>query len=67
MVLEAHGISLRSMVKTRAFLTDRAHLPAYRAVRQTAFGDQVRASRLLFVAGLADPHEVFEIEAEAPD
>ncbi|MCL2427604.1 MAG: RidA family protein [Alphaproteobacteria bacterium] len=67
MVLEAHAMSLRNVVKTTAFLTDRAHLPAYRAAREAAFGDHVSASTLLFVAGLADPRYVFEIEAEAAD
>lgn len=66
-VLEAHGMALTNVVKTTTFLTDRAHLPAYRSARKAAFGDHVSASTLLFVAGLADPAFVFEIEAEAVD
>ena len=64
-VLEAHGMGIADVVKSTAFLTDRALIPAYRAARDAVFADHAPASTLLVVAGLADPHWVVEIEAEA--
>ena len=66
-ILAAHGMTPANVVKSTAFLIDRAHLPAYREARKQLFGDHASASTLLFVAGLADPKYVFEIEAEAVD
>jgi enamine deaminase RidA (YjgF/YER057c/UK114 family) len=64
-ILKAHGMGIENVVKTTAFLTDRALLPAYRAAREAAFAEHAPASTLLFVAGLADPRYLVEIEAEA--
>ena len=64
-VLEACGASLESVVKTTVFLTDRSLLAPYRAARTAAFAGHAPASTLLFVAGLADPKFMVEIEAEA--
>ena len=65
-VLTANGMTLANIVKTTAFLTDRDLLPSYRQARGAVFGDAAPpASTLLFVAGLADPAWVVEIEAEA--
>lgn len=65
-ILTANGMTVANIVKTTAFLTDREHLVTYRTARAAAFGDaEPPASTLLFVAGLADPAWVFEIEAEA--
>ena len=64
-VLTANGMAIENIVKTTAFLTDRGLLGAYRQARGAVFGDQAPASTLLFVAGLADPAWVVEIEAEA--
>jgi 2-iminobutanoate/2-iminopropanoate deaminase len=64
-VLEAHGMGFGDVVKTTAFLTDRAFLAPFRAARETIFAAHAPASTLLFVAGLADPRWVVEIEAEA--
>jgi len=64
-ILKAHGMGIENVVKTTAFLTDRALLPAYRAAREAAFAEHAPASTLLFVAGLADPRYTIEIEAEA--
>jgi 2-iminobutanoate/2-iminopropanoate deaminase len=64
-VLSANGMTVQNIVKTTAFLTDRELLSSYRQARGAMFGDHVPASTLLFVAGLADPKWVFEIEAEA--
>jgi enamine deaminase RidA (YjgF/YER057c/UK114 family) len=54
-----------NIVKTTVFLTDRALLSAFRAARGAVFGDHAPASTLLFIAGLADPRFMVEIEAEA--
>jgi 2-iminobutanoate/2-iminopropanoate deaminase len=64
-VLTANGMSVQNIVKTTAFLTDRDMLATYRQARGAVFGDHAPASTLLFVAGLADPRWVVEIEAEA--
>jgi enamine deaminase RidA (YjgF/YER057c/UK114 family) len=64
--LAAHGMTVANVVKTTAFLTDRELLASYRQARGAVFGDQAPpASTLLFVAGLADPRWMVEIEAEA--
>ena len=64
-ILSENGMSTDNVVKTTAFLTDRGLLAAYRQARGAVFGEHVPASTLLFVAGLADPRWVVEIEAEA--
>jgi enamine deaminase RidA (YjgF/YER057c/UK114 family) len=64
-VLAENGMGVENVVKTTAFLTDRDLLSAFRQARGAVFGDHAPASTLLFVAGLADPSWMFEIEAEA--
>jgi 2-iminobutanoate/2-iminopropanoate deaminase len=64
-VLTANGMTVQNIVKTTAFFTDRDLLATYRQARGAVFGDHAPASTLLFVAGLADPSWVVEIEAEA--
>jgi enamine deaminase RidA (YjgF/YER057c/UK114 family) len=65
-VLAANGMTLANVVKTTAFLIDRELLASYRQARGAVFGDEAPpASTLLFVAGLADPNWMVEIEAEA--
>ena len=64
-VLEANDMTVANIVKTTVFLTDRSLLGALRAARTASFGEHAPASTLLFVAGLADPRFVVEIEAEA--
>jgi enamine deaminase RidA (YjgF/YER057c/UK114 family) len=66
-VLEANDMTVTNIVKTTVFLTDRALLGAFRAARTALLGEHAPASTLLFVAGLADPRFVVEIEAEAVD
>jgi 2-iminobutanoate/2-iminopropanoate deaminase len=63
--LAANGMTAANVVKTTVFLTDRGLLAAYRQARGDVFGEHPPASTLLFVAGLADPRWVVEIEAEA--
>jgi enamine deaminase RidA (YjgF/YER057c/UK114 family) len=64
-VLDANEMSIHNVVKVTTFLTDRALLASYRAARGAVFADHAPASTLLFVAGLADPRFMVEIEAEA--
>ena len=64
-VLAANGMTVSNIVKTTVFLTDRAHLGAFRVARSSVFAGHAPCSTLLFVAGLADPRFVVEIEAEA--
>jgi len=64
-VLEANGMSIGNLVKTTVFLTDRALLASFRAARDAVYGGHAPCSTLLFVAGLADPRFVVEIEGEA--
>jgi len=66
-VLEANGMTVANIIKTTVFLTDRSLLGAYRAARAALLAEHAPASTLLFVAGLADPRFVVEIEAEAVD
>ena len=63
--LAAAGMTTDHLTKTTVFLTDRAHLAAFRAERTKVMGNLVPASTLLFVSGLADTRFVVEIEGEA--
>ena len=63
--LEANGMSVTNLVKTTVFLTDRSLLASFRAAREAVYGEHAPCSTLLFVAGLADPRFMVEIEAEA--
>ncbi len=64
-LLEANDMAITNLVKTTVFLTDRSLLASFRAARDAVYGGHVPCSTLLFVAGLADPRFVVEIEAEA--
>jgi len=64
-LLEANGMSITNLVKTTVFLTDRSLLAPFRAARDAVYGGHAPCSTLLFVAGLADPRFMVEIEAEA--
>ena len=64
-ILTENGMAVENIVKTTVFLTDRDLLAAFRAARSAVFGEHAPASTLLFVAGLADPRWMVEIEAEA--
>ena len=61
--LEAAGLSRENIVKVNVFLTRREDIDYYRESRGAFLGDSPPASTLLFVAGLADPAMVVEIEA----
>ncbi len=64
-VLEANDMTVANLVKTTVFLTDRSLLASFRAARDAVYGGHAPCSTLLFVAGLADPRFVVEVEGEA--
>ena len=64
-VLEANDMTVTNLVKTTVFLTERSLLASFRAARDAVYAGHAPCSTLLFVAGLADPRFMVEIEAEA--
>jgi len=64
-ILADADMAPENIVKTTVFLTNREDLGAYRQARDAAFGDLKPASTLLFVAGLASPEMLVEIEMVA--
>ena len=64
-VLEEAGMGPRDLVKVTTFLINRADLPTARTVRERMLHGVEPASTLLFVAGLASPEWLVEIEAIA--
>lgn len=66
-LLAAHDMGVGQVVKLTVFFTDAGLVPAWRRLRQEAFGDHAPASTLLVVAALADPRFLVEVEAEAFD
>jgi enamine deaminase RidA (YjgF/YER057c/UK114 family) len=64
-ILGAHGMGFADVLKTTAFVTDRAMVPIFRAHRDRLFAAHPPASTLVIVAGLVDPRLKVEIEAEA--
>ena len=63
-LLAAAGMTMENLVIVRALLVDRAHLAAYREIRDRHLGGHQAASTLL-IAGLADERWLIEIEALA--
>ena len=61
--MDAAGVARENTVKINVFLTRREDIGYYRESRGAFFGESPPASTLLFVAGLADPAMVVEIEA----
>ena len=60
------GADLSNLVKWTVYLTDEAHIPAWRTVRSKYITEDIRpASALLIVAGLALPGLIVEIEGVA--
>jgi enamine deaminase RidA (YjgF/YER057c/UK114 family) len=59
------GARLDDVVRTRMYLTDRAHAEAVSAVHAEAFTAAPPVATMVVVAGLVDPRWVVEIEAEA--
>lgn len=59
------GARPEQVVRTRMFITDRAHGEAIGRVHGAVFGDARPAATMVVVAGLLDPRWHVEIEAEA--
>ena len=64
-VLDDAGMGQEDLVKITVFLVDKAHIGAYREVRDRLLTRAVPASTLLIVAGLASDALLVEIEAIA--
>ena len=63
--LEELGGSAADVVRTRTFLTDRAHEAAASTAHGEVFADVRPASTMLVVAGLLDERWVVEVELDA--
>jgi enamine deaminase RidA (YjgF/YER057c/UK114 family) len=61
-VLGSAGMDLADIVRINAFVTDRAFLPEYMAVRNALFPEGAPASTLMIVSGFA--REIFKVEIE---
>lgn len=64
-ILGEAGMSLADVVRINAFVTDRAHLRPYMAVRDRLVGNPPPASTLMIVAGFARPEFKVEVEVIA--
>jgi enamine deaminase RidA (YjgF/YER057c/UK114 family) len=53
------------VVRTRMFVTDRAHIGAVTTVHGEVFGEIRPAATIVVVAGLIDPSLLVEIEVDA--
>ncbi|MGL4405204.1 MAG: RidA family protein [Notoacmeibacter sp.] len=61
-VLASAGMDLSNIVRINAYVTDRAFLPEYMAVRNNLFPVESPASTLMIVSGFA--REIFKVEIE---
>ncbi|MCU0831053.1 MAG: RidA family protein [Rhizobiaceae bacterium] len=61
-VLASAGMALGDIVRINAYVTDRAWLPEYMAVRNSLFPVAAPASTLMIVSGFA--REIFKVEIE---
>jgi enamine deaminase RidA (YjgF/YER057c/UK114 family) len=61
-VLESAGMGFENIIRINAYVTDRAFLQAYMAVRNALFPVQSPASTLMIVSGFA--REIFKVEIE---
>jgi len=63
--LEALGVGLADVVRTRMFVTDISRWEEYGRAHGAAFGDAMPATSMVGVAALVDPRMLIEIEAVA--
>ncbi len=61
-VLQSAGMDFADIVRINAYVTDRAFLPDYMAVRNALFPAEAPASTLMIVSGFA--REIFKVEIE---
>ncbi len=64
-ILAEAGLTLADLVRIDAFVTERAHLQPYMAVRDRLVSDPPPASTLMIVSGFARPEFKVEVEAVA--
>lgn len=64
-ILAAAGLSLADVVQVRAFVTDRAFMKDYMAVRDRRVGTPPPASTLMIVSGFTRPEMKVEVEVIA--
>ena len=65
LLLEAAGTTVEHVVQATAYLTDAAHIAAYRKVRGQHVPALAAPSTLLVVSGLANPGYLVEVEVSA--
>ena len=63
--LEASGVTLRDVVRTRMYLVDKAHADLAGRIHAEYFGDVRPAATMVQVAGLVGEGFLFEAEADA--
>ncbi len=61
-VLADAGLGMQNIVRINAFVTDRAHMKPYMAVRDAVVADPPPASTLMIVSGFS--REDFKVEVE---
>lgn len=61
-VLADAGLCMQNIVRINAFVTDRAHMKPYMAVRDAMVADPAPASTLMIVSGFS--REEFKVEVE---
>ncbi len=64
-ILSEAGMTLSDVVRINAYVTDRAHMVGYMAVRDRMFPGEPPASTLMIVSGFTRPEFKVEIEAVA--
>lgn len=64
-ILGEAGMDLRNVVRINAFVTDRAHMKDYMAVRDRLFPVDPPASTLVIVSGFTRPEFNVEVEVTA--
>jgi enamine deaminase RidA (YjgF/YER057c/UK114 family) len=63
--LEALGVGLADVVRTRMFVTDISRWEEYGRAHGAAFGEVMPATSMIGVAALVDPRMLIEVEAVA--
>ena len=63
--LEALGVGLADVVRTRMYVTDVSRWEEYGRAHGAAFGEAMPATSMLGIAALVDPRMLIEVEAVA--